>query len=296
MRFLIFLSFFFLVTISAMGQENIPLYSGEIPNHRNVPDSEFQRDNGRLVYKVSSPTLTVFQPEVEKNNGIAMIVCPGGGYLTEAIVKEGMEVAQRLKESGITAFVLKYRLPSDITMKDKSIGPLQDAQHAIYKVRKQAARWNINPAKIGIMGFSAGGHLASTAGTHFTKPVIKNGKVSVRPDFMALIYPVISMKKGITHAGSRENLLGKDPSKAQVTLFSNDLQVDSLTPPTFIAVAEDDKTVPIENSLLFFKAMREKNRSVSLHVYHRGGHGFNGFPPRDDWMSSLIFWVKDIMK
>jgi len=278
-------------SVSADAQQVIPLYPGAIPNSKNVADEQYTNKDSTLFYKISTPTLTRYEPDPGTANGTAVIVCPGGGYLNELLKWEGSEVARKLVKKGITAFVLKYRLPDDRTMQHKATGPLQDAQQAICLVRENAARWKIDPHKVGIMGFSAGGHLASTAATHFEHPVIDRPAISLRPDFAVLVYPVISMKKGITHAGSRKNLLGDDPSQAQVKLFSNNLQVDSLTPPVFLAVAEDDSIVPLKNSLLFFNAMVKHRNPVSLHVYQKGGHGFRNYPPRDVWMRDMFFWM-----
>lgn len=292
-------AFSFILTVSltvvfaghVFARQVIPLYSGAVPGSRNVTDHEYSDKAGR-IYQVSRPTLTLFKPEPSKATGTAVILCPGGGYRNLVVKWEGYDLAKIFQSKGITAFVLKYRLPSDVTMKNKSVGPLQDAQRAIYLVRKNAKKWGIDPDKIGIMGASAGGHLASTAGTHFEYPVIEHGNISLRPDFMILQYPVISMKEGITHAGSRKNLLGDHPPGEAVDLFSNELQVDSLTPPTFLVVAEDDKTVPVENSILFFKAMIEQANPVSFHVYQKGGHGFGKNPPRKVWMNDLFYWMQ----
>lgn len=280
------------IATSASAQQVLPLYSGAIPNSRDVPDEQYSNKAGSIIYKVSRPTLTVFKPAPADANGTAVIICPGGGYRMLVVKWEGTELAKIFQSQGVTAFVLTYRLPSDVTMKDKAIGPLQDAQRAIYLVRKNAKKWHVDPGKIGIMGASAGGHLASTAGTHFKHPVIEHGNISVRPDFMILQYPVISMKKGITHAGSRKNLLGDHPAPQKVERFSNALQVDSLTPPAFLVVAEDDRTVPIENSMLFFRAMINHGNPVSFHVYQKGGHGFGKYPPRDVWMNDLFYWMR----
>ena len=276
----------------AASQQVMPLYEGPIPNAIQGPDPQTANEDSSVLFKVSRPTLTIYRPDPALANGTAVIVCPGGGYHALVIGREGYEMAQTLASKGVTAFVLKYRLPSDATMKDKSIGPLQDAQQAIYRVRKEAAKWHVDPHKIGIMGFSAGGHLAATAGTHFQRPVIKPGDISLRPDFMVLVYPVISMENGITHGGSRENLLGENPSTEKKRLFSNELQVDSLTPPAFLVVAADDHVVPLSNSLLFFNALRKHHRPVALHVYQEGDHGFLQNPPRKLWMKDLYLWMQ----
>jgi acetyl esterase/lipase len=271
-------------------QQVMPLYPGGIPNSRDVPNEEYTNKDSTVIFKVSRPTLTLFTPE--HPNGTAIVVCPGGGYHDLVIGWEGYQVARILNARGITAVVLKYRLPSDVTMKDKSIGPLQDAQQAVLEVRRHAAAWGIDTSRVGIMGFSAGGHLASTEGTHFSKPLVPDPEgISVRPDFMILVYPVISMELGVTHMGSRVNLLGKNPTPAQVKRFSNDEQVTPRTPPAFIIQAEDDSTVSVENSLRFFSAMLHNRVPASLHIYPRGGHGFGKYPPRDHWMNDLFFWM-----
>lgn len=279
------------LTAPVFAQQVLPLYPKGIPNAKDVPDQQYFNKDSTAVFKVSRPTLTLFRPE--KANGTAIIICPGGGYHALVIDREGYQVARELTDHGITALVLKYRLPSDVTMKNKSIGPLQDAQQAILQVRSHARQWRIDPHKVGIMGFSAGGHLASTAGTHFTKVLINDPEeISVRPDFMILVYPVISMENDITHAGSRTNLLGNDPPQAQIKLYSNDEQVTSQTPPAFIVQAEDDSTVSVQNSLRFFQAMVHHKIPAALHIYTKGGHGFIKNPPRKLWMHDLYFWMR----
>jgi acetyl esterase/lipase len=173
------------------------------------------------------------------------------------------------------------------------IGPLQDAQQAISFVRKNAAKWNIDPDKIGIMGFSAGGHLASTAATHFAKPVIEDQKVSVRPDFVVLGYPVISFSDSIGHTGSRDNLLGKKPSREKILEYSNELHVTSGTPPSFIFHAADDKGVQPANSIVFYQSLLKHHVPAELHIYERGGHGFgmNNPTSEEKWMNSLRNWL-----
>ena len=214
----------------------IKLYPDKIPNEIAGPDTETKADDGiPRISNISRPTLTIYLPSKEKATGAAVVICPGGGYGINAYKHEGTDVAELLVAKGIAAFILKYRLPSDKIMKDKSIGPLQDAQQAIRIVRQRAKEWNVNPSKIGIAGFSAGGHLASTAGTHFQKSLIDNPEnTSVRPDFMILLYPVISFTDSIGHIGSRTNLLGKAPSADMIRLYSNELQVTSQLLPPFL--------------------------------------------------------------
>jgi acetyl esterase/lipase len=219
------------IWFSANGQTEIPLYPNKIPNSLDVPDQETNKDN--VVRNVSKPTLTVFLPPSNIANGTAAIVCPGGGYGVLVIDREGYQVAKELNKMGIAAFVLKYRLPSDRIMPDRSAGPLQDAQ--------RASEWKVDPKKIGIMGFSAGGHLAATAGTHYDSSFVSNpNKTSLRPDFMILVYPVISFQDKVGHKGSSANLLGTTPTAQKVRYFSNELQVTASTPPAFLTHAGDD--------------------------------------------------------
>lgn len=242
---------------------------------------------------ISQPTLAIYLPEPAKATGAAVVICPGGAYWMEAYRQEGTIIAETFLKKGIAAFILKYRLPSDSIMKDKSIGPLQDAQQAIKTVREWAKVWNIDPAKIGIMGFSAGGHLASTAGTHFDQSYIPNEKnTSLRPDFMILIYPVISMTDELTHCGSRKNLLGSDPSTDQIKRFSNELQVSEKTPPTWLTQTGDDTVVPVDNSIRFYQALIRNKVPVEMHLYPYGNHGFVLNLSADKWMKPLFEWME----
>ncbi|RZK88378.1 MAG: alpha/beta hydrolase [Hymenobacter sp.] len=249
---------------------------------------------GVRISNVVQPTLTVYLPAREKANGTSVIICPGGGYARLAIDHEGYDVAKRLNEMGVAAFVLKYRLPNGQSQPDPSIAPLLDAQQALRLVREQAAKYNLNPERIGLMGFSAGGHLAATAGTHFGQPVGDNpGPALVRPAFLVLLYPVISFSDSLKHAGSRENLLGTSPSADQVKLYSNELQVTTQTPPTFLVHAEDDQTVPVQNSIVFYQALRRHNVPAEMHLYPKGGHGFgmNNKTTKDQWVERLQNWL-----
>jgi acetyl esterase/lipase len=270
------------------------LYTNGVPNSKPTPATFAEKINSSngFISLVSVPTLTPFFPEKGKANGTAIIICPGGGYSFLAIGHEGYAVAKEFNKVGVTAFVLKYRLPSDLIMIDKNIGPLQDAQQAVLMVRTHAAEWGLNPNKIGIMGFSAGGHLASTAGTHFDKPVIDNKDISVRPDFMILMYPVISFVQ-YPHTGSRDNLIGLKPTPEQIELYSNEKQVTASTPPTFIVQAQDDKTVPIQNSLLFYEALVKANVKAEMHIYQAGGHGFGLHNTKSDqhWFPWCASWL-----
>lgn len=273
----------------------IPLYPKGVINSKPTPANYVEAITADMhISKVSVPMLIPFYPEKVKANGSAVIICPGGAYAILAIGHEGYAVAKEFNKIGITAFVLKYRLPSDEIMVDKTIGPLQDAQTAIMLVRKNAEKWGINPQKIGILGFSAGGHLASTAGTHFDKPVIDNQGISVRPDFMVLAYPVITFgEKG--HRGSAENLLGKNPTQDQVILYSNELMVTPQTPPTFLIQAGDDGAVPVENSIMFYEALKKNKVATEMHLFQAGGHGFGLINPKSKelWFDWCAAWLSN---
>ena len=276
-----------------IAQQTMPLYEGTIPNSIVTPNEEYA-NSSQFYFKVTQPTLTIYLPEKEKAIGTAVIICPGGGYKGLSMQHEGWDVAESFKKLGIAAFILKYRLPSDETMKDKSIGPIQDAQRAIQIVRENAIEWNINPDKIGIIGFSAGGHLASTAITHFDKSYIENVKgTSLRPDFAILVYPVISFADSLTHQGSKDALIGKDPTDENVQLFSNELQVTPQTPPTFLLHAEDDKTVSVKNSIVFYEALLKNKVPAGMHLFPKGAHGFPLEPAKSGWFNYCALWLRE---
>jgi acetyl esterase/lipase len=241
------------------------------------------------------PTLTIFFPEKATANGTSVIIAPSGGYAVW--VDEAVEIAQAFNKIGVTAFVLKYRLPSDEIMVDKTIGPLQDAQMAVMILRKRASEWKIDPGKIGFVGISAGGHIASTAGTHFDTPVIENPeKISLRPDFMILLYPVISLDAGlVSKTMTRTNLLGATPSKEQVDFFSNEKHVTSDTPPVWLIHAADDKRITVRHSLLFYDALLKANVKAEMHILPVGGHGFALEHPtrQDKWMGWCTDWLHE---
>ena len=286
--------------LMATAQQELPLYGNDpIPNSKPAPNKEKIDSGGRpghyTLSLVSQPTLTVFLPPKGKGNGTAVVICPGGAYTHLAIAHEGLEVARLLNGMGIAAFVLKYRLPSDEIMVDKSIGPLQDAQRAIQLVRQRAREWAIKPERVGILGFSAGGHLASTAGTHFGKATIDNkDSISLRPDFMILIYPVISFSDSLGHRTTRGALIGTSPGVQQVHEYSNELQVTSQTPPTFIVHSEDDKTVPVANSIHFYESLLHNQVPAELHIYPKGGHGYglHNTTTKDQWADRMRNWMQ----
>jgi acetyl esterase/lipase len=236
--------------------------------------------------------ITVYIPE--KANGTAVVICPGGGYGTVVVEPEGHGIAKWLNGHGIAGVVLEYRLP-----KGRTFVPLLDAQRAIRTTRANAKAWGIDPARIGIMGFSAGGHLASSAGTHFDDgdPFKKEivARPSCRPDFMILVYPVITMDS-TTHAGSKANLLGKEPTPQLIELFSNEKQVTDKTPPTFLAHAVDDKPVPPENSRAFYAALQKHKVPSQYLELPSGGHGLNGYkgPMWDAWQEKSLAWLAEM--
>ncbi len=246
---------------------------------------------GDGTYEAAKPLITAYLPPADRATGTAIVICPGGGYMRLVLDREGPRIARWLNKHGIAGIVLEYRLP-----RGRALVPLLDAQRAIRTVRSKAAPWNLDANRIGILGFSAGGHLASTAGTHFDggDPKARDtiDRVSCRPDFMVLIYPVITMGDR-THAGSKANLLGKNPNAELVQLFSNEKQVTDKTPPTFLAHAKDDVGVPPENSRMFRKAMKAHNIAVEYLELPSGGHGFNGCqgPMWEAWKTKSLEWL-----
>ena len=290
------LLFLIMISIHSGAQQTIDLYSSTIPNSKSngIKEIELENDGQFFGYKnVSQPSLKIYLPAEQIATGTAVIICPGGGYGMESFKLEGIKIAETFLQKGIAAFVLKYRLPSDSTMVDKSIGPLQDAQQALKIVRQRTEEWHLDTEKIGIMGFSAGGHLASTAGTHFNKSYIPNIEgINLRPNFMILIYPVISMKDQLTHNGSRENLLGKSATEEQILNFSNELHVNANTPPTWLTHTGDDTVVPVENSIRFYQALVHHKIPSEMHLYPKGNHGFVLSLPTEEWMQPLFSWME----
>lgn len=296
-----------LLLIAAILFAGINSYSQQVINlYKTVPNaiasavvnekSDTATNNRIRISQVTQPTLTVFFPEKDKSNGTAVIICPGGGYSYLVINREGTDVAEAFAKKGVTAFVLKYRLPNDKIMNDKSIGPLQDAQQAIKIVRERAVEWNIDTSRVGIMGFSAGGHLAATASTHFNDVVIDNHENNnLRPDFSILVYPVISFSDSLAHKGSRKNLLGDNPSMDQVERFSNERQVTAKTPPTFLIHCGDDKVVSVRNSIGYYESLLRNGVKAELHIYPTGGHGFalNNSTVTDQWLDRCFNWMAD---
>ena len=269
----VFLSFFLLLAINLQGQQFLPLWpEGKIPNSKGIPQEHLE-DHQR-IRQVSEPGLYTFFTAHEENTGRAVLICPSGGYGHLTYNLGGFQLAKWLNSIGINAFVLIYRLPHQEDLLEREQGPVQDAQRAMKIIRANAVNWNIDTGKVGIMGTSAGGHLASTLGTHpedFSVFGDSLDDIPFQPDFMILVSPVISMGK-YAHAGSKRNLLGEDPSASKVDQYSNELHVSKRTPPAFLVHAQDDQVVPCENSILFFEAMVKNGVGGSLHIFPHGGH------------------------
>ncbi|HJV78197.1 MAG TPA: alpha/beta hydrolase [Paludibacter sp.] len=290
---------FVLVGGNLFGQNKIiSLWEGKVPG--GIPNPTYEEKVDSIAWIkvrfVTNPTIEVYPAPADKNTGTAVVICPGGGYYGLSFIGEGSQIAKWLNSLGITAFVLKYRLPDDVIMKNKSIGPMQDGQRAMRIVRSRAKEWGINPQKIGIIGFSAGGHLASTISTHYNEKVYQSSDTtSARPDFSLLIYPVISMDSTITHMGSRQSLLGNNPAPELVKHFSNELQVTGKTPPAFMVHSIDDGAVPVQNSIRYAMAMREHAVPCELHIYEHGGHGYSLAPwggTHSAWPEACRKWLE----
>ncbi|MEI7347711.1 pectin acetylesterase PaeX [Dickeya chrysanthemi] len=253
----------------------------------------------RAVTGIRSPEITVYVPD--NPNGTALLITPGGSYQRVVLDKEGSDLAPYFTQQGYTLFVMTYRMPAD-GHQEGADAPLADAQRAIRTLRSHAAQWHINPQRIGIMGFSAGGHVAASLGTRFAQTVYpaqdEIDNVSARPDFMVLMYPVISMQENIAHAGSRKALIGSHPSEAQIERYSAEKQVSAQTPPTFLVHAIDDPSVSVDNSLVMLSALRENKIPTEIHLFEQGKHGFGirgtvGLPAAA-WPQLLNNWIKSL--
>lgn len=258
-------------------QERIDLWEGvEMPNSRGIELTDSIADH--RIHRVGRPALYRTAPAPERNRGIAVVICPGGGYRRYAWETSGFDIARRLAERGITGFVLTARLPASPDVVTPETVGTQDLQRALQLIRANADRWGIDPAKVGVEGFSAGGHLAASAGVADTLLYAGSDAVSRqpwRPDFMVLVSPVISMRDGVTHRGSREQLCGKEPTEEQIARNSLDERVGATTPTTLLVHADDDPAVPTENSLRFYQALRRHGVSAALHIFPKGGHAIS---------------------
>ena len=301
--FILLLIILISTSFKADSQDHVlKLWPDKIPNQRTTLEKEKSVQKEILVLSnVQDPLIEVFLPAKKYATGEAILIFPGGGYHVLAYDWEGTDIAKWLNSMGIAGIVCKYRLPKSPSILEPWKAPLQDAQRAMRLVKAHASEWEIETSKIGIMGFSAGGHLASTLGTHFNeeiyKPIDMTDTISARPQFMVLMYPVVSFNAEVAHLGSRNALIGAEPDPNLIAHFSNELQVNSNTPPTFLIHAGDDKSVSVENSLLFYNALRKNDVPVEMHIYPTGGHGFS-LALNDDhlgsWKMLLRGWLRGL--
>jgi len=287
LQFSIFLILLVPIAMSAQG-DIVPLYQG-VPDCANEQVEEAAIDDriGRRISRVHEPSIEVFLPKGE-SNGTGVVICPGGGYKILAYDWEGTRMAEWFSEMGVAAFVLKYRLPHWESSDCRDKVALDDAQTAMKLVRANADKYQIDPDRLGVMGFSAGGHLASTLSTHYDE--------GSRPDFSILMYPVVTMDPEVTHGGSKTNLLGENPSAQMIEHFSNELQVDENTPPTILIHAADDKAVLPENSIRYYQALLKSGVPAAMHIYESGGHGFSfaeGLGSVENWPQAVETWLDD---
>lgn len=301
-------NFFSVLTLILLGLQTqaqefvLPLWEQTPPLQRASDQKETAIKEGVLrIANVQKPTIEVYLPTRQMANGKAILIFPGGGYGILAYDWEGTDFAKWLNAQGIAGIVVKYRLPKSETLTDPKEVPLLDAQRAMRLVRHHAAEWKIDPSQIGVMGFSAGGHLASTLSTQYTHEVSRPkdalDTLSARPDFSILVYPVISFRDASAHAGSRNALIGADASQELKDRFSAEINVTADTPPSFLVHAQDDKGVPIENSLLYYKALHSHQVKAALHLYPTGGHGFGfglGKGDLENWRNILLGWIDDL--
>ena len=284
---LLALSALLIFTCTTMNaQKVIKLWETTPPTSNEITEAEKSERNGNWVTNVSSPELTIYQANKTKSTGMAVVICPGGGYAGLAIQHEGSQFAKWLNGQGITAFVLKYRMPN----KHKEV-PLDDAQQAIRYVREHANEFGVDTNKIGIAGFSAGGHLAATASTHYTTE-----GVSTRPDFSILFYPVITMETA-THGGSRSNLLGDKPQSEDIQFFSNEKHVNANTPPAILLLSDDDKSVPTTNSVLYYESLKKNSIPATMYIFPKSGHGWGmniDFEYHSQMLELLGMWLDNL--
>ncbi len=297
---LIMVVFSFTAITPLLAQNQIlPLWEGNPPNYRETGEvTIWDTSDIVIVRNVQKPDMAVFLPSKKNATGEAVVICPGGGYHVLAYDWEGSDIARWLNSKGIAAFVLKYRLPGAKCNIVPHQSPLMDAQRAMRMVRAHAEKWNIDAGKIGIMGFSAGGHLASTLSTHFDRGDLSNPdpveQESCRPDFSILVYPVISFTSDFIHAGSRDALLGKDADPEMLIHYSNELQVTEQTPPAILIHSGDDKSVPVENSMAYYEALQVHQITSEMHIYPYGGHGYSlavGQGHLSTWPDRVIEWI-----
>ncbi|WP_447642404.1 MULTISPECIES: alpha/beta hydrolase [Chitinophagaceae] len=283
---------FLFFTITSMAQKTVPLYSS-VPNLKTSCDKKEYVPTQGEVGDVTIPTLTSFIPQKTNPAKTAILILPGGGYTHLAMEKEGFAIARKFNELGVTAFVLKYRMPLASCFENSSFVPLQDAQQALLMIRQQANSFGIDMNNVGVIGFSAGGHLASTLLTHTDTSLVDNGNISLLPSWGILGYPVVDMNIQYTHQGSRENLIGANPTQQQVDYFSAQKRINSNTPPCFLFHAQDDKVVNPLNSIHYYEAMIQYHVKGELHIMEKGGHGFglNNTTTKEDWFQTVAYWL-----
>ncbi|MCH7409360.1 alpha/beta hydrolase [Belliella sp. DSM 111904] len=297
MRELLFITLIFFVfcfNVYSQRVENTPLWDKEAPYTKKSIRNDQVNERGN-VQVIANPDLTIYFPKKNKTNLRSILICPGGGYSNLAINHEGHEIAKFYADNGYIAAVLKYRLPEPEFVNSAWEVPLADAKQAIKVIRNHSEDWSIDPTKVGVLGFSAGGHLASSLSVHGTDD---DGS---RPDFSLLIYPVISMDSSITHAGSRRNLLREMVGTEWEFFHSNELQVDQHTPPAFLVHSWDDKVVPVENSIRYAKALNAYDIPVTLHLFEKGGHGYGRgnieqHGTASQWIDLSLVWLDQILK
>jgi len=284
---------FSLFTMTTMAQKTVPLYS-KVPYLKSSCDKKETTPGQASVGDVVEPTLTKFIPTQLNAAKTAVLILPGGGYTHLAMEKEGFAIARKFNELGVAAFVLKYRMPLASCFEHSEFVPLQDAQQALLMIRQQANKFGIDAQNVGVIGFSAGGHLASTLLTHADTSLVDNKNISLLPTWGVLGYPVVDMDLTYTHRGSRENLLGKNPTQQQLDYFSAQKNVNSATPPCFLVHAQDDGAVNIMNSIQYFESMTRNKVKGELHILQNGGHGFglNNKTTKEDWFQMLTCWLQ----
>jgi acetyl esterase/lipase len=272
---------------------------GKIPNFKTSSVEEKSVTDASGILRISGvtvPTIAAYIAPKETATGAAVMICPGGGYGILAASHEGSDFAKWFNDRGISAFVLKYRLPNEKAMTHQHEVPLMDAMQGMKLIRQNAAKWNIDLNKIGVMGFSAGGHLAATLSTHYNMG--EKASNEAKPDFSILLYPVISLQPSIAHGGSRDNLLGPEKSEELIKYYSNELQVSDQTPPAFLVHAMDDTGVPVENSIQYYLALKNKKIPAEMHLYPKGGHGYGmrteGKGSLANWPAAMEGWLKSL--
>lgn len=297
-RILTVLSLLALSSPSMAQTEIINLWpEGKIPNFKTSDIEEKSVTDAQGILRISGvtvPTIAAYIAPKEKATGAAVMICPGGGYGILAASHEGSDFAKWFNERGISAFVLKYRLPNEKAMAHQHEVPLMDAMQGMKLIRQNAAKWGVDVNKVGVMGFSAGGHLAATLSTHHNMG--EKASADGTPNFSILIYPVISFQPAISHGGSRDNLLGPEKSDDLIKYYSNELQVSDQTPPAFLVHAMDDTGVPVENSIEYYLALKKKKIPAEMHLYPKGGHGYGmrteGKGSLANWPAAMEGWLK----